>query len=316
MNQSVLLSFVIPCYRSEFTIRKVVEEIETTVSQRNGYDYEIIAVNDCSPDNVYHVLEEIAKTNKKLHVINLLKNMGKQAAVLAGYKYVKGDYVVNLDDDYQSPVNELWKLIDLVESDKCDIATALYKRKKENVWKTIGSKFNTKIENIMLDRPKNIRIDNFNVIKRMVCEEAIKYKNPYPYIIGLFAKITDRVITVPMENRERADDKTTGYTLRKSIALFTTGLTNFSVKPLRIALMTGVIFAIFGFVFGIIVMIRKFINPTIAIGWSSIMAVILLSSGFIMMMLGMIGEYIGRIFICINNFPQYVVKNTINVQEK
>ena len=144
---------------------------------------------------------------------------------------------------------------------------------------------------------------------------ALKYKNPYPYIIGLFAKITDRVITVPMENRERADDKTTGYTLAKSIALFATGLTNFSVKPLRIALFSGVGFAFLGFIYGIIIVIRKIINPEISVGWSSSMAITLFASGLIMLMLGMIGEYIGRIFICINDSPQYIVRNTINVIE-
>ena len=105
MTEDVLISFVIPCYRSEQTITRVVDEIKDTVMSRDGYDYEIIGVNDCSPDNVYSILCGIAKDNQKVKIVNLVKNMGKHSAVLAGYSYVRGEYVVNLDDDYQSPVN-------------------------------------------------------------------------------------------------------------------------------------------------------------------------------------------------------------------
>ena len=309
-----LLSFVIPCYRSEKTIKKVVDEIITTVSQREGYDYEVIAVNDCSPDGVYGVLKELALHNPKIKVVNLAKNMGKHSAVMAGYAFVSGDYIVNLDDDFQSPVDHLWELLDPVEADMCDIATAEYFVKKEAGWKKIGSNFNLFISEVMLDKPKGLRFENLNVIKRFVIDEVIKYKNPYPFLEGLILRVTKRVISVSMEQRERADDKGTGFTLFKSLSLFSNGLTNFSVKPLRIALITGLLFSVLGFLYGVFIMIKRILNPGIQAGWSSIMAVILFASGIIMLLLGVIGEYVGRIFICINNAPQYVVRNTINTK--
>ena len=309
-----LLSFVIPCYRSEKTIKKVTEEIIETVSQKEGYDYEIIAVNDFSPDGVYDVLKDLSLHNEKIKVINLSKNMGKHSAVMAGYAYVNGDYIVNLDDDFQSPVDHLWELLGPVEADMCDMATAHFITKKEAKWKLIGSNFNLFISEAMLDKPKGLRMESFNVIKRFVIDEIIKYKNPYPFIEGLIYGVTKRVITVSMEQRDRADDNGTGFTFFKSLSLFSNGLTNFSVKPLRIALIIGLLFSVFGILFGVYIMIRRILNPGLQAGWSSIMAVTLFSSGIVMQLLGIIGEYVGRIFICINNSPQYVVKNTINTK--
>lgn len=313
MGDIALLSFVIPCYRSEYTIENVIEEIITTVSQRHGYDYEIIAVNDCSPDGVYGVLQKLASQNKKIKVINFVKNMGKHSAVLAGYSYVSGEYVINLDDDYQSPVNEMWALLEPVIANKCDVATAKYTRKRESAWKRFGSNVNLKVSEIMLDKPKGMRFENLCVIKRFVADEVIRYKNPYPFIEGLILRITKRIISVPMDQRERGDDKTTGFTFWKSLSLFLNGFTNFSVKPLRFALIVGALFAFLGFIYGVFVVVRKIMYPGMLLGWSSIMAVMLFSSGMIMLLLGVIGEYIGRIFICINDFPQYVVRDTINI---
>lgn len=315
MSQNILISFVIPCYRSEKTIEKVINEIKETVGQRKEYDYEVIAVNDCSPDNVLNVLITLARENPKIKVINLAKNMGKHSAVMAGYSFVKGKYVVNLDDDFQSPVNELWRLIDPLEKNECDIATAKYYKKKENWMKRMGSDLNLVMTEILLDKPKGVRMENLSVLKRFVCDEMVKYKNPYPYLEGLVFRVTNRVLEVEMDQRERGDDKASGFTLKKSIALVINGLTAFSIKPLRISSVIGVVFAILGFVYGIFTVIHKIVNPQVVMGYSSILAVLLFSVGLIMLMLGLIGEYLGRIYICINDSPQYVIRETINIQK-
>lgn len=314
--KKTLLSFVIPCYRSEKTIEKVINEIDEVMQGRDVFDYEIIAVNDCSPDKVYEVLQRLAAGDKRLKVINLARNMGKHSAVMAGYSFVNGDYIINLDDDFQTPVNELWSLMEPVLADECDIATAEYARKKEALWKRVGSDFNLWISSILLEKPRNLRFTNFSVIKRFVCDEVITYKNPYPFLEGLFLRITRRIAKVPMEERERTDGNKTGFTFAKSVSLFINGLTSFSIKPLRVAAMVGVMFSFAGFLYGTYIIIRKITYPDTPMGYSSIMAILLFSSGLIMLMLGMIGEYVGRIFISINNAPQYVVRSTINVEER
>ena len=294
----------------------VIDEIIETVSERPDYSYEIITVNDCSPDNVGDVLRQIAKDNRNVKVVNLAKNMGKHAAIMAGYSFVKGDYIVNLDDDYQSPINCMWELMDSVLLDECDVATAEYYRKKESAWKRFGSNVNLLVSEIMLDKPKGLRFENLSVMKRFVVDEIVKYKNPYPYLEGLILRVTKRIKPIQMEQRERADDNETGFTFIKSLALFANGFTNFSVKPLRIATILGAVLGMLGFAYEIYVVISKMVHPNVPMGWSSIMAVNLFFYGVIMCFLGIIGEYVGRIFICINDAPQFVIRDTLNIEDK
>lgn len=311
-----LLSFVIPCYRSELTIEKVIDEIMETVSQRaEKYDYEIICVNDCSPDNVLSVLKKLAIENQKIKVIDFSKNMGKHAAVLAGYAYTNGEYVINLDDDFQCPVYELWKLISPLENDDCDFITANYTRKKQSALKNIGSNINMMMAQIMLNKPKGLRFENFSAAKRFIIEEIIKYDKPYPYLEGLICRITNRISVVQMEERNRLDNRSSGFTLHRSISLWLNGFTAFSVKPLRISTILGFVLALIGFIFGVIMVIRKLMYPAIPAGYTSLIAMQLFIGGVIMIILGLIGEYVGRIYICLNNTPQYVVKETINIAE-
>ena len=223
--------------------------------------------------------------------------------------------MVNLDDDCQCPVNELWKLMDALTQEDYDCVTAVYAEKKEAAWKRLGSRVNARMVDWLIEPPKGVTVENFFVIRRYVCDEILRYPNPYPYVSGLLMRATHRIKMIPMEERERGDGKATGFTFKKSFSLFSNGLTAFSVKPLRIAAVVGVIFALLGFAFGLFVIIRKLVHPEIMMGYSSLMAVQLFSSGVIMLILGMIGEYIGRIYISLNRSPQYVVRETINLDD-
>lgn len=313
---STLLSFVIPCYRSELTIEKVIDEIKDTVVQREGYDYEIVCVNDCSPDNVYSVLKRLAADDRKIKIINFARNMGKHAALMAAFANVKGEYIFSVDDDFQCPVYEMWKLLEPLENDEADFATAKYAEKKESAFKKLGSRLNLLMSAVLLEKPMSLRFENFACFKRFVVNEIVKYDKPYPYVEGLIYRTTHNVTTVPMEERERADDKKSGFTFGRSLSLWVNGLTAFSVKPLRISTFIGVISAIAGFVYGLIITVRKLINPdSISAGYASIAALILFIGGLIMMILGLIGEYVGRIYICLNNSPQYIIKEKINFQK-
>ena len=311
-----LLSFVIPCYRSELTIKSVYDEIIAAMKQKEEeYDYEIIAVNDCSPDNVLSVLREIAAEDPKFIVIDLAKNFGKHGAMMAGYSCVHGDYVVNLDDDCQCPVYDLWKLMKPIIEDGYDCATAKYEKKKEALWKRFGSAVNSKMITYLLGQPKEIEFDNFSVFKRFVCDEIMNYQSPFPYVAGLILRTTHRVAIVPMQERERGDGRATGFTFKKSLSLLFNGLTSFSVKPLRIATVAGALFALFGFIFGIYIIIKKLVYPGVPLGYSSMMSIQLFSSGIIMLILGLIGEYVVRIYICVGKAPQFVIWETINLTD-
>ncbi len=307
------ISFVIPCYRSENTVSAVIDEIIGKVSEKPEYDYEIIAVNDSSPDNVYDVLVNRANENTKIKVIDLAKNGGKHAALMAAFAYVKGDYVVCVDDDGQCPVDKLWDLIEPLENGY-DMSVAKYPKKKQSFGKNFGSKINSLMTRIMLEKPKDFVFSNFVARKKFVCDKIIEYKNPYPYLEGLSLSITRNIAFIEMEERSRLSG-TSGYNFKKSLSLWINGFTAFSVKPLRISTFLGMVFATFGFLVGLIVVIKKLINPLIPMGYSSTMAALLFIGGIIMLMLGMLGEYIGRIYISINNSPQYVIRDTVNIEK-
>lgn len=305
------LSFVIPCYYSELTIKDVILEIENTLSSYPNYDYEIIAVNDDSPDNVLMVLRELAHENYKLRVVDLAKNCGKHSAMMAGFSIASGDIIINLDDDGQCPMDKLWDLIEPLNNGY-DISISKYPKNKQSAFKNFGSTINSIMAKYLIGKPKDLYLGNFWAMKRFIMDEIIKYDKPYPYMEGLMLRTTSKIFNVDMEERERSAG-VGHYTFIKSLKLWLNGFTAFSVKPLRVSTILGAICAFLGFVFGIIMIIRKLMNPDILMGYSSLMAVLLFIGGMIMMMLGLIGEYIGRIYICINNSPQYVIRETVNI---
>lgn len=315
MEENKKLSFIIPCYGSEKTVGIVIKEIDEIVSKNDKYDYEIIAVNDHSPDNVWNVLKEIAKGNNKVKLINLAKNMNRPGALMAGMSKVTGDYIILMDDDGQCPMENLWDLIKPLEEGH-DVSIAKYPTYKQSKFKSFGTIVNRKMTEIIMEKPKDLSFTNFSAMKRYIVEEIIKYKNPYPYMTGLLLRTTSDIVNVEMEERERITGNT-NFTLKKMLNLWINGFTAFSIKPLRISTVIGVITAALGFIYGLYVIINKlFLHSTVLQGYSSMMAVLLFIGGIIMMMLGMIGEYIGRIYISINNSPQYVIKETVNMNKE
>ena len=307
------ISFVIPCYGSEKIIEKVINEIENVLNSNNKYDYEIIAVNDKSPDNVWNVLKKLSAKNEKIKLIHLAKNMNRPGALMAGMNYITGDYIILMDDDGQCPMNEVWNLIKPLEEGH-DVAIAKYPKKKQSNFKNFGSYINKKMTEIVIEKPDYIQFSNFIAMQKYISDEIIKYKNPYPYFTGLILRTTSDIINVEMIERERIEGKT-NFTIKKMFKLWLNGFTAFSVKPLRMATVIGFITSVIGFIYGIYIIVKKIIGADILQGYSSIMATILFVGGIIMIILGLIGEYIGRIYICINNSPQYVIKEKLNISE-
>jgi len=304
------LSFVIPCYGSELTIKSVIDEINGVMSQKcEQFSHEIICVNDCSPDNVLKELKSIAANQIHVTIINLARNNGKHSAVMAGYSLVSGDYVVNLDDDGQCPMDKLWDMIDELKNGY-DIVTAEYHKKKQSTIKNLGSNLNNQMSRIMLGKPKGIRFENFSVARRFIIDEVLKYQNPYPYLEGLYLRTSFNISTIKMDERERIAG-TGNFTFRKSLSLWFNGFTAFSVKPLRIATFIGIFSAAFGFLFAIVLVIRYFLGDFALAGYASTMVTILFFNGITMMLIGLVGEYVGRVYISINNSPQYVIREII-----
>lgn len=301
------ISFVIPCYRSENTIAGVVNEIEKTVG--TSYTYEIILVNDCSPDNTYCVIKKLASENLHVRGINLLKNFGQASAIMAGLHHTTGDIIVCLDDDGQSPVDGLPLMLQKIE-DGYDLVYADYYEKKGSSFRLFGSKMNELMMNVLLNKPKDIIVNSFFACTRVVVNEVLNYKSAFPYLPGLMLRTTRNMVNVKVNHRERLEGES-GYTLAKLLGLWLNGFTSFSVKPLRIAALIGVFFSFLGFLFLAVVIGRKLLDPTIQIGWTSLISITMFFDGLILIVLGLVGEYVGRIYLCINSTPQFVIRETV-----
>lgn len=310
-----LISFIIPCYASEGSVGLVIDEIRKVVAQKAEYDYQIIAVNDCSPDNLISVLRQKALEDSKVIAIDLAKNGGRHNALMCGCHYANGDYIVFIDDDQQCPCDRLWDLMEPLITGDMDVAFAKYPHKKQSKFKNFGSKLNDTVSTWLLGKRKDLKFSNFMIMKRFVKDEVIRYTRPYPYMSGLVLRATSHVCNVDMEERERKIG-VGHYNFRRSLRLWMNSFTAFSVKPLRLATVVGMLFSFLGVLMALVTIIHKLIHPAVAIGWSSTMAVLLFVGGLTMFMMGMIGEYIGRIYISINEAPQFVIRDIVNASEQ
>lgn len=309
-----MISFVIPCYRSQATLPSVIREIQETMEGLSQYTYEVVLVNDCSPDNTFDSIRELCRENKNITGINLAKNFGQHSALMAGFHQVKGDIIVCLDDDGQTPADEVGKLLEGIEKG-ADVVYAKYAHKHHSGFRNWGSHVNELMTRVMLGKPKDLFVSSYFAARRFVVDEMIKYEYPYPYVIGLVLRTTKNIVNVEVNHRDRMEG-TSGYTLGKLLGLWFNGFTAFSVKPLRIATVTGAGCAFLGFAYGIYTIIKKiFINPPgLVTGFSALMSVLVFMGGMLMLMLGLVGEYMGRMYISMNRSPQYVVREIVNCE--
>lgn len=304
------ISFCIPCYKSEQTLPAVVDEINSTMKELSDkYTYEIILVNDSSPDGTFETIKTLADKYDNIIGIDLAKNFGQHSALMAGFRYVKGDILVCLDDDGQTPANEVGKLLDKIEEGE-DVVYAQYEHKKHSLFRNFGSFVNEKMAQFLLGKPKELYVSSYFAAKRFIVDEMLKYDKSYPYVIGLVLRSTKKIANVPVNHREREIGRS-GYTLGKLLGLWMNGFTAFSVKPLRIATWIGISCSFLGFLYGIFTVVKKLVlGDAVAVGFSALMSAIMFIGGMILFMLGLLGEYIGRMYIGMNNAPQYVIRQT------
>lgn len=308
------VSFVIPCYRSEHTLPHVVKEIEEKMKTLKQYEYDLILVNDCSPDDTFGTIRTLCREHKNIKGISFAKNFGQHAALMAGLRHSDGDYVVCLDDDGQTPADEVDKLLEKLE-EGYDAVYAKYEHKQHSAFRNMGSKVNELMTRVMLNKPADLYVSSYFAVKKFVVDDMVRYENSYPYVIGLVLRATKNITNVTVNHRER-EEGSSGYTVKKLLGLWFNGFTAFSVKPLRIATAIGAVSAVVGFLYGAFTIIKRLVNPDVPMGFSSTMSAIVFFGGMIMLMLGLIGEYVGRIYISLNNSPQYVIREIINPEKE
>lgn len=307
MNQpNPTLSIVVPVYRSAPILPLLAEKVQqeiTALALPAGF--ELILVNDASPDNSWAVIRELATRYPFIKGIHLRRNFGQHNATMAGLNHAAGEWVVVMDDDLQHPPEAIGQMLAALR-EGYDVCYTRYLNRQHAAWKKLGSAFNDWVATHLLGKPKGLYLSSFKAMRREVVQEVIQYDGPYAYLDGLILGVTNAITAVDIEHQARHEGEG-NYNLRRSVSLWLKMATSFSILPLRLASYAGFMLAGFSVLMIIYVVIAKWLHPELPAGWASLIATMLLIGGIQTLCIGMMGEYLGRTYLKLNRKPQFVV---------
>jgi undecaprenyl-phosphate 4-deoxy-4-formamido-L-arabinose transferase len=309
----MMISIVIPVYNGAATIGPLVDRL---VEELGIYSLQVVLVNDGSPDNSDEVCRGIhARYPEAVTYVKLARNFGEHNAVMAGLHHARGDYTVIMDDDFQNPPEEVARLIECACTGGYDIVYTYYPRKRHHWFRNFGSRLNDFVANFLLDKPRDLYLSSFKCLSRFTVQEILKYGGPFPYIDGLALRSTRNIGRLQVRHEPRREGRS-NYTLRRLVRLWLNMFINFSVMPLRVSTVMGFAFSLVGFLLGVWVVVEKLLRPEIQVGYASLVVAIALFSGVQLVMLGVVGEYLGRLFLTNNQTPQFVVREVHQTKEQ
>lgn len=304
-QQPTELSFVIPVYNGAGSIRRVVDRI------LEGYAdlaIEIVLVNDGSRDDSERVCRALHDEHPDaITFVHLARNFGEHAAVLAGLHHVRGRYAAILDDDGQNPPEEVRRLYDAIRAGGNDVVYGRYRVKHHSLWRNLGSRFNDRVATFMLRKPPELYLSSFKILDRFAVDEVTRYQGAFPYIDGLILRATSNIAQVDVEHRPRGDSAS-NYTLPRLLRLWLNMFFNFSIAPLRLSALLGVTMSAITLVLLVLIVVDKLLHPDIPHGLPTVLVVVVFFAGVQLVILGAIGEYLGRLFLDHSQSPQFVVR--------
>ena len=307
------LSIVVPVYRSADCVEALVAAIDAALAP-TGRDYEVVLVNDFSPDNSWAVIESLCRARPHVIGIDLRRNFGQDNAIITGLRLARGRFVAVMDDDLQHHPRDLPAMLAKIETG-FDVVYADFRVKRQKLWKNLGSWFNGKVAEWVINKPKAVYLSPYKLIRREVVEMICQYEGPDPYIDGLLFQVTARITQIPAEHHSRYAGRST-YTFWKSVRVWGRLAFSFSVKPLRLVTWFGFAFAALGMVMAVVVVLYRLLYPedfsASAVGWASLMVALLIISGVQMIFFGVLGEYTGRTFRNVSNKPQTAIRAVLN----
>jgi len=304
----VLISVVIPVYNGARTIGPLVERLLAALS---GSPLQIVLVDDGSVDASDEVCRALSGRHAGMVTyVKLGRNFGEHNAVMAGLWHARGDYAVIMDDDFQNPPEEVGRLIDHARRHGYDIVYTHSPVKHHHWLRNLSSRLNDRVANFMLNKPRHLYLSSFKCLSRFLVGQILKYRGPYPYIDGLALRCTRNIGIIEVRHAPRREGRS-NYTPRKLLRLWLNMFVNFSVMPLRVSTVVGLASSVLGLALGVEVLVERLVRPGVPVGWASVLVPIVLFSGVQLVMLGLLGEYLGRLFLTENQTPQFVVREVV-----
>lgn len=305
-SPGVSLSIVVPVYRSEPILPLLVEKVQQEIGQLGlPHGFELILVNDASPDQSWRVIRELATRYSFVRGLSLRRNFGQHNATMAGLHQARGNMVVVMDDDLQHPPEAIPRMLAALE-EGYDVCYTHYNNRQHALWKKLGSAFNDWAACHLLGKPRGLYLSSFKAMRSEVVAEIIRYDGPFAYVDGLILDVTRNIHAVGINHQARHEGEG-NYNLRRSVSLWLKMATSFSILPLRIASYAGFLLSAVSLLMIVYVMVQKWMYPETPAGWSSLIATVLLIGGVQTLSIGMLGEYLGRTYLKLNHKPQFVV---------
>ncbi|TAE40960.1 MAG: glycosyltransferase [Runella slithyformis] len=303
------ISIVIPVYNSEQTIEKLVEKVLNVL---HDWEIEIVLVNDGSRDASEQVCSQLAQRHNNVKFISLRRNFGEFNAVMCGLNHVNGDFCAIIDDDFQNPPAEILTLLETAQSKNYDVVYSYYDQKQHSLFRNVGSGLVNTLTTWLLDKPKDLYLSSFKLIKAEVVHEIIQYKGPYPYIDGLIFRVTRHIGKVKVSHQKR-DNGASNYTIGKLISLFLNILFCYSPRPLRLLTLAGLSLFTISILLTLIELTTSLLSSHLPVTDHIVWITFLAVSGMQLTGMGMMGEYLGKLFMSQSGLPQYVIKSKQNV---
>ena len=298
------LSVVIPVYNSERTIENLVDRLQVFLA---GRPFEIILVNDGSADGSERIGQQLARHYSNVRFISLRRNFGEFNAVLCGLNHTVGQYVAILDDDFQNPPESILTLVNYAETHRYDVVYSRYAQKQHHWFRNLGSWLVNTLTTYSIRKPRQLYLSSFKLIQRDIVDQIVQYRGPYPYIDGLIFRVTRNVGSVDVPHHSRVEGRS-NYTVRKLVGLFLNVFIGYSLWPIRTFTLIGVIVLLVSLLIGLVLLIGSIMDRFSLPGWAIVVWAIAVATGLQMSFFGILGEYIGKLFMAYSGLPPYVEK--------
>lgn len=305
------LSLIVPCYNEEPVINMFYEEtMKILVMIKEKYDYEFVFVDDGSKDKTLNILRDLKKKDNKVNIISFSRNFGKEAGIYAGLNNATGDLIVIMDADLQHPPKIILDMIEGIEEGYDTVTTRRVNRKGEPVIKSAFSRLFYKIMSKIVDFELVQGAQDFRMMKREVVDAILSLKEYNRFSKGIFSWVGFKVKYIEIENVERVAG-TTKWSFKSLFKYAMEGMVSFSTVPLRISTILGLVISFIAIISTCIIIIQTLIQGKVVPGYASIITAVLFMGGIQLTCLGIIAEYISKMYLEIKDRPKYIVREKI-----